>query len=278
VVATGYDGEPCDLLIALHAKKSGPAVVAFHELYPGKPVIVALTGTDVYRDIQHSGIARKALAFATRIIALQPLAASELPPDLRDKIEVIYQSAEKTQSTPARAFQVCVVGHLRTVKDPFRAAMAVRHLPADSRIHVVHAGAALDARMAARATAEQSRNPRYRWLGETPRGKVRRLIASSHLLVLSSRMEGGANVISEAIVDGTPVIASRIPGSIGLLGADYPGLYPVGDTGALRELLLRAGGDPAFCGELRARCAHFAKLFQPTRERESWRRVLGSLD
>src|ERR1700682_5258970 len=274
VIATSYDGEPCDLLIALHAKKSGPAVVAFHELYPKKPVIVALTGTDVYRDIRNSGIARRALELATRIVALQPLALAELTPSLRDKVEVIYQSAEKTRAARARVFQVCVVGHLRTVKDPFRAAMAVRSLPADSRIQVVHAGAALDAQMATRAITEQSRNPRYRWLGEMARAKVRRVIASSHLLLLSSRMEGGANVISEAIVNGPPVIASRIPGSIGLLGADYPGLYPVGDTAALRDLLLRAETDAGFYRDLRSRCASLAKLFHPSRERAAWRSLI----
>jgi putative glycosyltransferase (TIGR04348 family) len=274
VIATSYDGEPCDILIALHAKKSGPAVLAFQERHPEKPIIVALTGTDVYRDIRNSRIAQKALVLATRIVTLQPLAAAELAPHLRDKVDVIYQSAEKTRAAPARRFQVCVVGHLRTVKDPFRAAVAVRRFPPDSRIHVVHAGAALDDRMAARALAEESSNPRYHWLGEIPRGKVRRLIASSHLLVLSSRMEGGANVISEAIVDGTPVVASRIPGSIGLLGADYPGFYPVGDTAALRDLLLRAESDAHFYRDLRSRCAALAKLFLPSREQAAWRRLI----
>ena len=277
VIATSYDGEPCDLLIALQARKSGPAVVAFHEKYPGKPIIVALTGTDVYRDIRNSGIAQKALRLATRIVALQPLAAAELEAGLRDKVEVIYQSAEKTRGVSIRSagiFEVCVVGHLRTVKDPFRAAMAIRHLPAHSRIRVAHAGAALESRMEARAIAEEVRNPRYWWLGEMPREKVRRLIASSHLLVLSSRMEGGANVISEAIVDGTPVVASRIPGSIGLLGEDYPGLYPAGDTAALRDLLLRAESDAHFYHNLRSRCAALAKLFHPSRERTAWRSLI----
>jgi putative glycosyltransferase (TIGR04348 family) len=277
VIATSYDGEPCDLLIALHARKSGAAVVAFHEKYPEKPIIVALTGTDVYRDIRNSAIAQKALALATRIVTLQPFAAAELAPGFRDKVEVIYQSAEKTRGVsirPAGMFAVCVVGHLRTVKDPFRAAMAVRRLPPDSRIHVFHAGAALDARMEARAIAEQYRNLRYWWQGEQPREKVRGLIASSHLLVLSSRLEGGANVISEAIVDGTPVVASRIPGSIGLLGADYPGLYPAGDTAALRDLLLRAESDAHFYRDLRSRCAALAKQFHPSREQSAWRSLI----
>ncbi len=277
-IATVYGGEPADLLIALHARKSGPGAEAFHKRHPEKPIVIALTGTDLYGDIRRSVIAQKALALATRIVALQPLASAELSPGLQDKVEVIYQSAEKTRAAPARPFQVCVVGHLRPVKDPFRAAMAVRSFSAESKIHVVHAGAALAPWMEARALAEQARNPRYRWLGELPRAKVRRLIASSQLLVLSSRLEGGANVISEAIVDGTPVVASRIPGSVGLLGEDYPGLYPVGDTGALERLLLRAESDSRFYADLCARCARLAKLFHPSRERAAWRRLLGCMD
>lgn len=274
-IRTSYDGAPCDLMIALHAKRSASAVFEFHNRRPNSPVIVALTGTDLYRDIRHSKIAQQALEVAARLIALQPLAAGELAPHLRDKLRVIYQSVEKTRSPATRrAFQVCVVGHLRSLKDPFRAAMAAHSLPAASRIHVVHAGAAMSDQMARQARAEEKRNFRYRWLGEIPRWKTRRLIASSHLLVLSSKMEGGANVISEAIVDGTPVLASRIPGSVGLLGADYPGFYPFGDTQALRNLLLRAETDSMFYRELLSRCAKLSPLFRPARERAAWKRLL----
>ena len=135
----------------------------------------------------------------------------------------------------------------------------------------------MDDRMAHRARAEEQRNRRYRWLGEIPRPKARRLIAGSHLLVLSSKMEGGANVISEAIVDGTPVLASRIPGSVGLLGSDYSGYYLFGDTGGLRTLLLRAETDTAFYRDLSSRCSKLASLFKPERERSAWRQLLSEL-
>ena len=131
--------------------------------------------------------------------------------------------------------------------------------------------------MAQKALAEQARNARYRWLGPLSRARTRRLIAQSNVLVLSSRMEGGANVISEAIVDHTPVLASCIPGSIGLLGADYPGFYPFGDTAALRSLLERAETERAFYKDLIARCANLAPLFQPERERKAWQRLLSEL-
>ena len=279
-IDTGYDGAPCDLLIALHARRSAQAVFDFGELYPHTPVIVALTGTDVYRDIHRYRSAQRALEAATRLVVLQPLAADELERHLRPKVRVIYQSVDKTRGLAGRCnavFQVAVVGHLRNIKDPFRAPMAVRSLPAASRIRVVHAGSAMTEQMARRARAEQHRNPRYRWLGEIPRWRVRRLIASSHLLVLSSKMEGGANVISEALVDGTPVLASRIPGSVGLLGADYPGFYRFGDTEALRSLLLRAEVDPAFYSKLLCCGARLSPLFRRARERATWRDLIAEL-
>lgn len=279
-IQTSYDDASYDLLIALHAKRSAPAVFEFHERYPDRPVVVALTGTDLYRDIHRYRTAQRALEIATRLVALQPLAREELPQRLRGKLRVIYQSVENTARSAARtnvAFQVCVIGHLRSIKDPFRTAMAARSLPAASRIQVLHAGAAMTGQMSRRAHEEERRNSRYRWLGEIPRWKARRLIASSHLLVLSSQMEGGANVISEAIVDRTPVLASRVPGSVGLLGTDYPGFYPFGDTEALRTLLLRAETDVAFYRELCSRCAMLTSLFRPARERSGWRRLIGEL-
>ncbi|MGI8743791.1 MAG: selenoneine biosynthesis selenosugar synthase SenB [Bryobacteraceae bacterium] len=280
VVQTSYAGAPFDVLIALHAKRSAPSVFEFHQQHPERPVVVVLTGTDLYRDIHHDQTAQKALEIATRLVALQPLACEELASHLRGRLRVIYQSKEKTPASTARpdlAFQVCVVGHLRTVKDPFRTAMAARSLPAASRIQVLQAGAAMTEHMSRRALEEERRNSRYRWLGEIPRWKVRRLIASSHLLVLSSKMEGGANVISEAIVDHTPVLASRIPGSVGLLGSDYPGFYPFGDTQALETLLLRSELDSSFYHELCSRCAELSPLFRPARERSSWRRLMSEL-
>src|SRR6266852_4947272 len=237
-----YDGTPCDLCIALHARRSHQAVVHYRRLHPAGPLVVALTGTDLYRDIRTSEKARQSLEMSDRLIVLQPEGRVELPPRLRHKVRVIYQSAEPTRTRRVknqRFFTVCILGHLRQEKDPFRAALALRLLPADTRVRIVHAGQALSPALAARARRLAAQDPRYRWIGEVPRWRARRLLARSRLLVLSSRMEGGANVISEALVDGIPVLASRIPGSVGLLGPRYPGYFLVADSDALARLLHR---------------------------------------
>jgi glycosyltransferase involved in cell wall biosynthesis len=160
------------------------------------------------------------------------------------------------------------------VKDPLRAAMASGRLPASSRIRVVHLGAALDPRLARRARVETARNPRYRWLGAKPRHAALRLLARCRLLVLTSRLEGGANAVSEAIVCGVPVISSRIAGSVGLLGESYPGYFPPGDTRALARLLARFESDKRFRAVLTARCRRLRPVFAPARERAAWRTLL----
>jgi putative glycosyltransferase (TIGR04348 family) len=278
-VDTEYRGGRCDVLVALHARRSFPSVERFRRDYPGRPLIVALTGTDVYGDLRGDARARRSVDMASRLVLLQPLALEELPEDARAKARVIYQSATPPPGRPGhrdnpRVFEVCVLGHLRPVKDPLRAAAAARLLPASSRIHITHVGAALTPDIESAARAEAAANARYRWLGELPRWKGLRVLARSRLLVLSSEMEGGANVISEAIVAGVPVLASRIPGSIGLLGEAYPGYFPVGDTAALARLLERAEDDAGFYGGLRTWCAGLKGLFDPARERQAWKDLL----
>ncbi len=70
------------------------------------------------------------------------------------------------------------------------------------------------------------------------------------------------------------MLASRIPGSIGILGADHPGYFGVGDTKGLAGLLLRAERDAAFLRDLRRRCKRLAPLFKPGAERRAWENLL----
>lgn len=261
-------GDPADLMLALHARRSHASIKAFSQAYPDRPLVLALTGTDVYRDIRTSAEARASLRMAHRFVTLQRLAARELPPALRRKVRVVVQSsATRLRQRPVSAsFRVAVIGHLREEKDPLRALLALEELPKDTRIELIQLGDALDAALARQATSAMRRDGRYRWLGSVPHAGALRWLASSHVLVVSSRMEGGANVVSEAIRIGVPVLASRIPGNVGLLGAGYPGYFPPGDDGALARLLARVEADTRFYQSLRLWVRRLRPMVAPRNE------------
>jgi putative glycosyltransferase (TIGR04348 family) len=268
-----------DLLVALHARKSAEAVRVSRERAPEVPIVLALTGTDLYRDIHRDGDAKRSLELADILVVLHDGAAKELPSALRGKVRVVPQSAPPARRLrpDPRWFDVAVVGHLRPEKDPLRTALAARLLPAASRLRVLHAGRALSEKMRRAARAEERRNPRYRWLGELSPARARALIARSRLLSLTSEMEGGANVLSEAIAAGTPVVASRIATTEAILGSDYPGLFPFGSERALSRLLTRAENDEAFLELLARRCRARRPLLSPAREKSAWRSILAEL-
>lgn len=275
-----WSGRPADLMIALHARRSHASIRDFASACPDRPLVVALTGTDLYRDIQADADARASLELATRFIVLQELGARPLPARLRDKVRVVYQSALPPASLPrplASCFEVVVSGHLREEKDPFRAAAALAHLPPDSRIRVTQIGGALTPDMAAQAQDWMAREPRYRWLGELSHGRAMRMLARARVMVISSRMEGGANVVSEALAMRVPVIASRVAGNVGMLGTPYPGYYPLGDERALARRLARAERDPDYYRSLRQACAQRAKRITPARERAALARLVAEV-
>ena len=280
VIAEEYQGERCDVLVALHARRSHTSIARFHHEHPELPLILALTGTDLYGDIHTDASAQESLEMANRFILLQPAGLEELSEHLHHKACVIYQSVTVPPgkfSPKKNVFEVCVLGHLRPVKDPFQTAMAARQLPPSSRIQVIHVGGALTDDMKTEADAEAATNPRYRWLGELPRWRALRVLARSRMLVLTSQMEGGANAVSEAIACSVPVISSRISGSIGLLGEDYPGYFPVGDTQALTDLLMRVEMDAAFYEALKTWCGQLKSIVDPDGERQRWKGLLQDL-
>lgn len=279
-IGQDYDGSDCTLMVALHARKSHQAMHDFHRRHPSRPLVLCLTGTDLYRDIRTSRAAQDSLELADRLVLLQGEGLHEVPARLRPKARVIIQSAEPTGLRPSargKDFDVIVLGHLRAEKDPFRTALALRRVPRSSRIRVTHLGEALSPPLRLRANALMRADPRYRWLGETSRSQARRRLARSRLMVISSKMEGGANVVCEALADQVPILASRISGNIGLLGPDYPGYFPVGDTAALASLLIRAEADADFYHQLKKWCRRLAPLVEPKRERKAWAGLLAEL-
>lgn len=280
VMEQTYDGKGCDLMIALHARRSFESIRRFKEAQPELPLIVVMTGTDLYRDIRINADAQRSLELATRIIVLQSTGVAEIPEHLRGKTRVIYQSAPRLNGRvphTKNGFKVCVISHLRPEKDPLRTAMAARQLPASSRLRILHIGRPLSKEMDKRLRAEIARNPRFQWLGELPHWKTRRILADSHLLSVTSRMEGSSNALCEAIASSVPVVASKIPGLVGTLGKNYPGYFPVGDTRALARLLQKAESNPEFYRRLKSYCARLAPLVDPRHERAAWKKLLGGL-
>lgn len=267
-VQVEWDGSRVDLMLALHARRSYASIKRFADRCPELPLIVALTGTDLYRDIRIDRSAQESMNLATRLVVLQEMGLNELPPALRAKTHVIYQSARPGQpAQPSkRRFEVCVIGNLREEKDPFRCALAAALLPASSEIHITHMGRALNDNMAQLAQTLMAENPRYRWLGELPHSRVRNRLARCRLMVISSIMEGGANVVSEALAADVPVIASDIDGNVGMLGAGYAGYYPCGNERALADLLHHAETSPEFYDLLKAQCARRKPLVEPEQE------------
>jgi putative glycosyltransferase (TIGR04348 family) len=280
-IASDYDGRPADLMVAVHAWRSAAAIERFKAKFPARPVILQLSGTDIYGYLVSDPVPTlRSMQLADRLVALNDLAWRVVPKQLRTKLGVIHQSAAaltRQHRSGRREAVISVIGHLRDVKDPLRAAEAARLLPVKSRVRVEQVGRAYTPEWATRARAEMASNPRYLWRDDVPAAAVRRLLARSHAMVISSLSEGGANVVSEATVAGVPVLASRIDGNVGLLGADYPGYFPVGDTRALARLLQRLEHEPRFVERLRKALARRAPLFRPAREIAAWRRLLAGL-
>lgn len=277
-----WRGEPADALIALHARRSAPSIAAWAAQFPGKPLIVVLTGTDLYRDIADDEEAQRSLSLATRLIVLNELGHRALPAKHRRKVAVVLQSAaalpavRRGPEKPARHFDVVVVGHLRHEKDPLTAMRAAGHIRSPSSIRIRHVGRTLDASLEQIARNMMASNPRYTWVGERTRAQARQLVRRARVLLHPSQMEGGAQAVIEAIRSGTPVIASRVDGNVGLLGVDYPGYFRVGDAVSCARLLQRAEREPAFLRTLRTACKKRAARFDPRRERASLLTIVGS--
>lgn len=274
-VEQAWDGTDCELLIALHARHSAASIRAFALAHPERPLVVVLTGTDLYRDLADSREARRSLHLATRMVVLNELGPRRLPRRLRGKAEVILQSARQLAPgrLPQRQLAIAVVGHLRAEKNPQFVWRLLRKLPADLPLRIRHVGMALDPALGREAEQVAAADPRYRWLGGLPRPRTRQIIRASHLLLHPSNLEGGAQAVIEAIRSHTAVLASGVDGNAGLLGEDYPGLFTENDVEAACALVLTAAHRPGFVQQLRAHCEQRAPLFAVEQERAALLRL-----
>jgi putative glycosyltransferase (TIGR04348 family) len=277
-------GQPFEAMLALHARRSADSIAAWAKARgttsDAKGLGVVLTGTDLYRDIQTDAVAQKSLGLAHRLVVLQECGPAALPPDVRHKARVIFQSStsRRTLAKSPERLRAVMVGHLRDEKSPQTLFEAARMLKAYPDILIDHIGDPLDEALGEQARATALVCPNYRWLGglahEATRGRIQR----AHVLIHASTMEGGAHVVMEAVCSGTPVLASKIDGNIGMLGGHYPGYFELGNAQALAALLVRirkcqltagtALKDP-FLTQLQTHCIQRAPLFEPMAEQEA---------
>ena len=280
-LASEWDGSEYAVMIALHARRSGRSIAAFSAAFPRRPLIVVLTGTDLYRDIISDESAKFSLQVATQLIVLQEAGLQMLEKSLLDKTQVIYQSApvlkpyKMNPDKASRYFDVIMIGHMRDEKDPVTFMHAAALLRSSS-IRVIHIGNALDPALGEFAEKTRQQCPRYAWLGNVEHAATRQRLKRSQLMVITSKMEGGANVIIEAVSSGVPVLASDISGNRGMLGENYAGYFPVGDSIKLAELIERAASDTIFYSRLQQQCAARADLFLPEKENAALIEVVAS--
>lgn len=278
-LASHWQGERADVMLALHARKSASAALAWAQTVGPQRLAVVLTGTDLYRDIQTDTEAQHAIQVAGQLVVLQERGVQALPIALQPKAQVIFQSAPRRLTLPKsqRHLRALMAGHLRDEKDPLTYLRAATRLVARPDVLLDHVGAALEPHWLQAVAHTAQCCPAYRWLGGLPHEKTRQRIQRAHVLVHPSKMEGGAHVVLEAVQSGTPVLASRIDGNVGMLGAHYDGYFEQGDDAALAELLRRCRDDATFLPLLRQQCEARAVLFEPAREQQLLHQLLTSL-
>ena len=278
-ISETWSGNPADLLIALHALRSHQSINAFKKAFPDKPIILIVTGTDLYRDMKTYPEVNKSMEIVDALVVLQSAAVESIPKAHQNKTLVIYQSIKsiKRKQLLKKSFLVSVIGHLRPEKDPFCTVRALDFLPAKSNVRVIHLGKAMTKEMGNQAVGYSAQIKRYEWLDERSHKETLNQLSRCHMMVISSLMEGGAHVVSEAIALGVPVIASDIPGNRGLLGDDYPGYFPVGNEIELAKLLVDAETKPNFYQSLERHIKARQKYVSPEFEMQSIKKLVNLL-
>jgi putative glycosyltransferase (TIGR04348 family) len=282
-----------EVMLALHARRSAAAVQAWSQARGATGLAVVMTGTDLYHDIAIDASAQRSLALAQQLVVLQDQAPRMLPAHVLAKTRVILQSTPQRQPLPKTShhLRAVMVGHLREEKDPLTLMAAAQLLRHEPDIRIDHIGASLEAALGQAAQATALACPHYRWLGALPHEATLRRIQRAHVLVHTSRLEGGAHVLMEAMRCGTPVLASQMAGNVGMLGADYAGYFEVSDAQGLARLLRQCRADQAtpaspdktvpdnqsLLRHLQHQCQLRAPLFSPDTEQAALLQLVDSL-
>jgi len=286
-IANSFEEQSPDLVIAIHLRKSSKSITAFKNKYPNRPLITLAAGTDLYKDLKQpefTEIIKVSIRESDKILVLQPLAKKLIENDQQNKVSVIYQSTdinkfrasvhEGVSQRQFEEFQIVVIGHPRKIKDSLRAALAAKLLPKDSNIKVKLIGKTIEPEMRSTIEKEMNENLRFSWLGELDRAGTWREMGRSNLMVLSSLEEGGANVISEAVSIGLPILATKIDGNAGLLRENYSGFFEAKNTEELSALMLKCEKEPQFLKLLTEQVRTKASLFTKEQEKETLKKII----
>ena len=284
VMGTGTDQvSAARCLIALNARRSAQVVASFQSQYPGQPVIVILTGTDInHPEMQDSDSpTRKTMEVADALVALHEAELESVPMSLRGKTHVIYPSVRLPvglhhQASHSSPLRVVMAGNIRPEKNTLLAAEACSILGETVDVKIDSYGEATgDTAEEMRRASRQIGN--FCWHGRLPHADLLKKMQYAHLLLNTSTQEGGANAICEAVCLGLPVLASRIKGNIGMLGETYSGFFPSEDAQALASLLSRCATDAEYYDSLKKQIIARAPLFSYENEFKAWVALVNSM-
>ncbi len=265
-----------DVLIALHARKSAHFIDDFDRVNPDGKMIVFLTGTDLYRDIPNGcKICEASMDRADALVVSQEVSLTSVPYKFRDKSTVVHKSIQLPElelNAEAEPGLFSVVGHLREVKQPFMAVESLQLL--DDSVRLVLLGDAVALDYGGAAQSWQFKEPRFKWLGRLEYVETLKWMQRSVATINTSLVEGGANSVGESIVLGVPVLASRIEGNVGMLGADYEGYFSPDDKQGLADLMSRVIHDADLSVRLRDQVKERSKIFLRENEKQDWIKVI----
>jgi glycosyltransferase involved in cell wall biosynthesis len=268
---------PADAMISLHATKTLAASKRFKVHSPNAKLIIYLTGTDLYREQTNNNPEfQEALILADVLVVGQRASLASIPADFQDKshfvpASVLLPSLKKVSPPPSPS--LALIGHLRPVKNPFLMNIALVEL-VELKLDAFTLGAALEPSMLADAEAWQLADSRFHWLDDVPYTEALSWIEQVDFTLNTSHSEGGSNSVAESIVLGTPVLASKIEGNVGMLGDDYLGYFEPNNASSLARLIQRSITDHSFHKKLLQQIAELQENFLPEKEVAGWLKLL----
>lgn len=266
-----------DVMIALHATKTLAASRRFKTQCPNGKLIIYLTGTDLYKDQPTNNPEfYEALNLADTLVISQPASLDSIPNCYKEKTHLVPASVmlppEKHVSSPPSS-SIALVGHLRPVKNPFLMNQALDQLT-DLDVHAYTLGAALEPNMITEVNLWQQKDHRFQWLDDVEHAEALSWMRQVDFTLNTSHSEGGSNAVTESIVLGTPVLASRIEGNVGLLGRDYLGYFEPGNSSELAKLINKALTDQNFSEQLTQQIKELQPRFATQKETEGWLSII----